>query len=248
MVKMFTRGRLGNVLFQLATGWTYAKDHDMLFTLNDTTKDPVMQPLYFQNLVNKNWDESKPSKFIREMQHNYAPIPWEEDWRNYNVQFITGYYQSEKYFKHRRKEILELFNIPYSPLNMVSIHVRRGDYLTIPGKHINFNDEYFEKAYDFFHNQHGCDSFLVFSDDIEWCKKYFGDKGYHFSYSSASPLMDLSLMSSCKHHINSSSTFSWWGSWLTHDPESIVITPKEWFQWSQSENTEDIIPEGWIKL
>lgn len=247
MVRCHLKGRLGNTLFEIASCYAYALDHNMPFTLSNTTKDPVMQPLYFQNLVNLDWNPNKPAKFITEMQHNYEPLPWEDDWKNYNIE-MKGFWQSEKYFKHRRSEILKLFNIPYNKIEMVSIHVRRGDYLTIPGKHILMDDDYMKTAVDFF-RQKGYNNFLVFSDDISFCENYFKNHEGLFDFvKDNDPLDDLMLMSNCVHQINSSSTFSWWGAWLNQNPDKIVITPKEWFQSTQPENTNDIIPESWIKI
>lgn len=251
MIRQHLKGRLGNVMFEVATAYAYALDHDMPFTISNTTKDPVMQPLYFQHLVNPAWDVNKPGKWIREMQHNYKPLPWDESWRNYNIEMM-GFWQSEKYFKHRKDEVVKLFDLgKWTGKNIfrqsVSIHVRRGDYLTIPGKHIDNTGAYMKNAIDMFKGA----GFAVFSDDIEWCKNYFSQKfpDEHFYYSdNHNPLVDIGLMASCWHFINSSSTFSWWGAWLGMQPGKIIVTPKEWFQSTQPEDTSDIIPESWIKL
>lgn len=246
MIHMQLKGRLGNTCFQAATAIAYSLDNDVPFTLSSYTKDPVMQPLYFQHLVKPLPD--LPGVWYREMQHNYVPIPFEEEWRGKNI-FLDGFFQSARYFDHRRDEVLKLLNIPYNPVNCVSIHIRRGDYLTIPGKHIVFNDEYFEAAFDIFHRQMGYDEFKVFTDDPEWASDYFANKGLSFEIVKGNdPLTDLSLMSSCKHHIGSASTMSWWGNYLTQDEESIAVMPKQWFQATQHENTSDILMSKWVTI
>jgi len=241
---MRLKGRLGNVMFQVATAKALSLDNDVPFTITNTTKDPVMQPLYFQHLVNPAWNPDIPARFYRELQHNYQPIPFDKEWKgNY---MIDGFFQSERYFKHHRDEVIKLFKLPYQDRNCVSIHVRRGDYLTIPGKHIVFNEEYFNKAWQFFSDK-GYDEFVVFTDDKEWAANYFSDLAPEI-ISTDDPLSDLQKLSCCRHHINSSSTFSWWGAWLTQHPESITVTPREWFQSTQPEDTSDIIPPEWIKI
>ena len=52
-------------------------------------------------------------------------------------------------------------------------------------------------------------------------------------------------MSLCRHHINSNSTFSWWGAWLCEYDDKIVITPEEYIK---DLSTPDVYPAEWIKL
>ena len=68
-------------------------------------------------------------------------------------------------------------------------------------------------------------TFMVFSDDISWCKRFF--KGPQFIFSEGhTPLEDLYGMARCKDHICSNSTMSWWGARL--GPGGHTIFPSMW--------------------
>lgn len=248
-------GRMGNFLFQAATAYAYAKKHNLEFTVPSRTKDAFWNPLYLQHLV-------KPLPPLRaydivEKQHEYKPLPFFHNWAAHNI-VLEGYFQSEKYFKEYREDILKAFAFSWNPHNNVSIHVRRGDYLKYPHKHPVVPDEFYEQAMIHFIKK-GFTDFHVFSDDIHWCKKYFGEWKYkasenvslNFAYhEGGTPEEDLIGISNCAGgHINSSSTFAWWGAWLNQNPNKIVITPKLWFVPGHGNlNTNDIIPESWIKI
>lgn len=255
-------GRLGNFLFEAATAYAYALKHDLDFTVPNKTNDPYWNPLYLQHLVKPM--QSKATIRLVESGHQYQHLryePWMKD--NWNI-ILQGYWQSEKYFKDYREEILKAFNYPWNPHNNVSIHVRRGDYLKYPHKHPVVPNEFYIKAIDYFYLQ-GFTDFYIFSDDIPWCKeKFINVEGaaikFHFPDSSfvlnnahkhgTFEEADLVGISNCAGgHINSSSTFAWWGAWLNRNPQKIVITPKLWFVPGHGGlDTSDIIPESWIKI
>ncbi len=131
--------------------------------------------------------------------------------------------------------------------NTCSIHVRRGDYLNSPNHHPVQNMNYYMKAI----KQMPKDSiFLIFSDDISWCKANFPDVPEKFIFVEGNAdYEDLLLMSLCKNNIMCNSTFSWWGAWLNKNPNKKVIAPSVWFGPAYANhNTEDLYCEGWIKI
>jgi hypothetical protein len=172
---------------------------------------------------------------------------------------IYGFFQSYKYFEHISNEILEDFTFKnkianktyeiYNNLeNPCSIHVRRGDYITNPN-HSVLDVEYYFKSIE----KIGKDKqFLVFSDDVEWCRSFKAFRGENFIYSEdftkGREHYDLSLMTLCKDHIISNSTYSWWGAWLSKSNN--VIAPEMWFKNSAYTfyNTEDLLPKGWLTI
>ena len=170
---------------------------------------------------------------------------------------LHGFFQSEKYFHHNRKKILEYFKPTLEIKNQLmdkcndllsgktcSVHVRRGDYLKFPKEHPTLQPEYYYNSFNEFDDD---TTFLMFSDDIEWCKENI--KGYNIHYIDESlDFLNIYLMSLCDNNIIANSSFSWWGAWLNENPEKKVIAPKIWFGENKKLETKDIIPESWIKL
>ena len=92
--------------------------------------------------------------------------------------------------------------------------------------------------------------FLIFSDDIAWCKANFPDLPEKFVFIEGNAdHEDLLLMSHCKNNIICNSTFSWWAAWLNSNPEKKVIAPSKWFGPAfENYNTDDLYCDGWIKI
>ena len=92
--------------------------------------------------------------------------------------------------------------------------------------------------------------FLIFSDDINWCKEFFPDIPEKFKFIDGNTdYEDLILMSLCKNNIICNSTFSWWAAWLNQNQDKKVIVPTNWFGKAYANNkTDDIFCENWIKL
>lgn len=130
---------------------------------------------------------------------------------------------------------------------MVSLHVRRGDYLN-NSFYVNLcKTDYYEKAMDEFPDA----KFLVFcadrqegSDDLadlEWCKQKFQGRQFEF-FQGTNEIEDFNAMAGCKAHITANSSFSWWAAFIGGGK---TVTPKEWF----SDGIQRIgLPDDWIKL
>lgn len=155
--------------------------------------------------------------------------------------FIPDIYLQDPWnFEHHRDEIVRLFGGGISgKTDMVAIHVRRGDYVD-NRFYVDLNRSfYYERAMEMFPNA----SFLVFSDDIEWCKKQPIFAKCNFS-EGRGPVEDMNLMASCVGHIIANSSFSWWGAYISPYSRK-VIAPKEWY----SDGIErTICPKTWLKI
>lgn len=176
---------------------------------------------------------------------------------------LDGYWQSEHYFRDIREEVLKAFEFPVlNDVNkqflasitdsfvLVSIHVRRGDFLTSSMYCRLSETDYYKKAIEYIKTNVSNPFFLVFSDDTEWCRNFFCDLN-NVSFvdwnKGLDSFRDMQLMSLCKHNIIANSSFSWWGAWLNKNTDKIVISPKRFFS-IQSLNEINLIPEHWVKL
>lgn len=245
MVTFTPQGRMGNYLFELATAMGYAFKNNIEYTAPFITLHEFWNPIYLKHLQNPKYNPNLPQAVIREYQHQYQELPFNESWRDVNI-VLSGYWQTEKYFKNYRQQILDAFNYEWN-LNkgLVSVHVRRGDYITFSEKHPAVPVEWYEEAMSMFPDK----KFVFFSDDIEWCKENFKHRNDCSFSEGRSIEEDLIEISQCEHHINSSSTYSWWGAWLNRNEDKKIYTPKLWFteNWGNL-NVDDIVPETWIKL
>ena len=180
--------------------------------------------------------------------------------------YMDGYWQSERYFQGVANDIRAELQ-PTKPLEpenaemaaqingvqAVSLHVRRGDYVTNPHTNANHGTaslDYYAAAIDEMRSRVNDPHLFVFSDDSEWTRNNI-KSDLPTTYVTANPpdcgYRDMQLMNRCQHHIIANSSFSWWGAWLNPSPDKVVVAPKNWFT-SQDKNTADLIPEGWIRL
>jgi hypothetical protein len=131
------------------------------------------------------------------------------------------------------------------------VHIRRGDFLKskTAAYHGVLGAFYFEKAIGIIKDKEPSASVYFFSDDINWVKQNLARHGNAEFASSftGSAIEDFYLMTKCQHNIIANSSFSWWPAWLNTNPEKIVVAPKKWFNQS-SINTNDLIPESWIRI
>jgi hypothetical protein len=229
MISSFNiEGGLSNQLFQYAAGYAHAKKMSTEFFY--PSKPPQATTALRLNGLHEIFKLSALKTGTHGPLYNeshfgfhYNPIP--------EVSHLTlyGYFQSEKYFSEYKEDIRKEFtfrNITEFkvPKKTVSIHVRRGDYLSKPEYHPTCTMEYYQKAMSLFPGH----KFLVFSDDKEWCLDWFDFPNTQVSLSESAE-EELQRMSLCDHHIIANSSFSWWGAWLNTNKNKRVVAPKKWF-------------------
>lgn len=180
--------------------------------------------------------------------------------------YLDGFWQSELYFKDIATDLKTVFDeqalqddkciTVYNSItncNAISIHIRRGDYVTNTAAnkfHGVCSIEYYYKAIELIAAKVSNPNFFIFSDDYKWVYDNF-NINHPFTIVDINninkPLLDMKLMSYCKHHIIANSSFSWWGAWFNLSNEKQVIAPKNWFQ-DKTIDTTTLFPSNWITL
>jgi len=258
MIYVYPVGGLGNMFFHIASIWALAKDNgDELCLLNFEQKIAellndhrcdVSHAAIYKYFLNRFPNVNKEIKLRMIYPFEYVPLVYKKEHE------YLGYFQTEKYFKHRRKEILELFKSAdefnskineYAYLfNNISVHVRRNDYVRLyPEIHPPQTVEYYNKALSVLPK----DMLVIFfSDDLKWCKENFvGDR---YVFVDEIDYISIYVMMKMKHHIIANSSFSWWTAWMSEHVDKIVIAPQHWFGIKAPYYDGDIIPEDWIKM
>lgn len=177
-----------------------------------------------------------------------------QDWT-----LLDGFWQSPAYFADHESRIREEFAFRVPPAgrtadllgqiastNSVSVHVRRGDYVTneyVSTRMGALDEPYYRRAIDTIAEQSTGIHLFVFSDDLSWCREHLNGP-WPVTFASGAPADDLRLMSACRHHVIANSSFSWWGAWLDPRPDKLVVAPKEWFR-NDPRRADLIIPADW---
>ena len=194
---------------------------------------------------------------------------------NRDPAYLTGYFQSEKYFADIEEEVRQAFRfseriwegIPSQLLERirsyeqqikttmaVSVHIRRGDYLQNEEAYGGIcTEQYYKTAVEYVRKRQQDASFFVFTNDPdyagEWILKNFGQEKERFvlieGTQEENGYLDLYLMSLCRHHILANSSFSWWGAYLNPSREKMVIVPHKWFG---NQECRDIYMENMIRI
>lgn len=218
---------------------------------------------------------------VRRKLKGRKSLEYEEQSCNYDEQvlkkepaYLTGYFQSEKYFRDIEGEVREAFRFSdqiwkekhtvlldkikeyqkkIERSMAVSVHIRRGDYLDNAEAygHICTGD-YYRKAIDLLQEWYPEAVFFFFSNDPGWVREWLhGKYGKKISFEvvegteESTGYLDLFLMSKCSHHIIANSSFSWWGAWLNPNKGKRIIAPSKWHN---HQNYMDIYTQEMVRI
>jgi len=267
-------GRLGNQMFQYATLVSIAEKNGYKYVLPSSCIERSYDA-YYNALTQKRElagfdlfdsfeiecdliDDFELSKKIFYVYQEIGNVFAADIFRIPDFSNIEGYFQSEKYFIDSELEIRKQFIFKKEILDsavtfinsirgkpLVSLHVRRGDYISLQSAHPLCTMEYYNFAISELESLLGEVRVLVISDDIEWCKQNFIGEKYVFS-EGCSGIEDMARMSLCDHNIIANSSFSWWGAWLNNHKNKLVYAPEKWFGPKFANHSlVDLFPEKW---
>lgn len=157
---------------------------------------------------------------------------------------VMKFYLPNKELNEKAKQILDIANSTES----VCVTIRRGDFVSELYKK-NFyicNENYFEKGIKKMDKLINKPQYIVFSDDIEWCKKNIKLPANTIYENPGNTILEkIIIMSACKNFIISNSTFSWWVQFLSNNSNKKVIAPTKW---NNFEYCDPIYMDDWILM
>lgn len=240
--ELYLNGRLGNVLFELAHAYSEMKENQKLVV----------------------YATSQQVSFIRQLRDAFSlDCEIRYTTKEQTMRKFSGYWQSEQLFDMDRIRKLFVFNnviknnvhdlsnqIGLNFDNCVGMTVRRGDYVTLNGIWRVQPDEFYKESYFRFFDGMTC---VASSDDIGYLKRMNIPNCVVIDDYTNDLMTILCAMSMCRCHIGSSSTFSWWISWLNERKDSVNVFPDMWYdlsklkpnQESPREDIDQILPERW---
>jgi len=237
-----TSGDLGSQVMQYWSLYAIAKENDL-------------EIVFPESIINAGWGfkfcklfnidiKYKPNEFFKDfiaLNINHKVKKDEKLFnldsnKNYNIvdlflfsdycypkysEFIDSINWNKKYYLDAIN-IFETIKVPNKEL--VSIHVRRGDYLS----HDHFcklDNIYYEKALQDFIEDIEKYHFIIFSNDIEWCKENLISGDMVTFMPQGIDYVDLIVMSMCDHNIIANSTYSWVAAYKNSNKNKKIICP-----------------------
>lgn len=231
-------GGLGNMMFQLASTYSIAKQTGHDFSIIDIPMPPEKHSnINYKNNIFSKWVKYKTNKLsqiqIREIESKLIDLTSIKNISNEIVVSLNGYFQYESYLNPYKSEVLNLFDLSirseildkYNDINdAYFLHIRRGDYVGNSFHELDLMG-YYKRAI-----QHiGKGVAYIVSNDIEWCKQWDFLKSIPHRFVEENDVDTLIIMSQCGlGGITANSTFSWWGLYLNTERPNLIM-PSKWY-------------------
>lgn len=253
------KGGLGNQMFIIAAAFCLAKKNGSLLIFDKKIISPHGGNAKYWDTFFNFINLVVPFSGMDKTESEGTEFKFRDITKNVPRLQLSGYFQHAGFLYDMRNDIQNLYQPTpdllygiknkYSWINndkyKVSIHIRRGDYVKAP----HFHDvpvKYYNICQNKIIQKYGRDKlmFIVFSDDIQWCKKNIKGDIY---ISGETDYKELYLMSLCHIHVIANSTFSWWGAYLSRWPDEVYV-PCKWMNRPHNAYPEGLVLKGWIKV
>ena len=276
MIYGVLQGGLGNQLFQIFNTIAYAIRHKKSFGFSNISmlgKRITYWDTFFTSINNFTYNVSESITMLNTFQYFEPCFEYTEIVINTESNILFhGYYQSDKYFSDYYSTICKLirlekqqehilskyksfFDIEDFPI-IVSIHIRRGDYVHLQEYHCLQHFEYYRKSIEYMVKETNVDQLkiLYFSDSMKDIEELIIQLKNEFPLclfiSVPDEILDweqLLIMSLCDHHIIANSTFSWWGAYFGKNEKKKICYPLNWFGPKlDAKKIHDLIPLHYI--
>jgi hypothetical protein len=240
-------GGLGNWLFQVAAAVKFAQDLGVQYCLvkEKAHRSPHSSTDYFSTILSKfNQRDTFRSEGVVQIVEpanfnhlDYRAMISPLCRRGVGIDvYLVGYFQHHEFVPRTFKHMLSLPSIDCSKVrDTCFIHIRGGDFLTIPLHNINL-DSYYRKSVAHMKSL-GITKFSVFTNDKPHALRHEFLNDVEYEFVDAPEIDSLVLMSECRAGICANSSFSWWGAYL--NPNRPICMPSKWF------NSGDINTSGY---
>jgi hypothetical protein len=228
-------GGLGNIFFQLAANYSFAKQTEHEFGIYSIPMPPEKhsQTNYSETIL-KPWLKyivSCPSDYIvsQDGDGRLMSIDVFKQYDTSSVIYTKGYWQYYEYIEPYKSDILSMFNlntvVSYSDIDdAYFLHVRRGDYVGNQYYDLDLHS-YYKKAVE----RIGTGVAYIVSNDIPWCESWSYLDDVRHRIIQENDVNTMSIMAQCaKGGIAANSTFSWWGLYLNTNRQHLII-PNRWY-------------------
>ena len=234
-------GGLGNWLFQVAAAVKFAQELGVQYCLvkEKAHGSPHSSTDYFSTILSKfnQRDTLRTDGTIQVVEpSDYSTTIYPFSRRDIDV-CLVGYFQHYEFVPRTFKHMLALPSVDCSKVrDTCFIHIRGGDYLTIPLHNIALNS-YYRKSVAHM-KKLGITKFSVFTNDKPHALRHeFLKDDIDYEFVDAPELESLVLMTECRAGICANSSFSWWGAYLNRSRP--ICMPSVWF------NSRDINTSGY---
>jgi len=268
IVSVTIMGGLGNQLFQLACGCSYAQRNGAQFKIEKRESNGNRAFYWDSLLLSMNRHITYDSLSLEHQGEHVATVYSELSTMPANGLFIDGYRQSSKYMvtawnKHHIRNLFRApsdlehsvwYSYPYLVRNrhrVVVLHSRQTDYQIHAAFHGPLTMEYYREAVKKMSNHISDPIYLLCGDDPQFWSTIKQDLPHvyaspHVLLQDETDVRTFVLLQQFQHFIMSNSTFIWWVVWMASSKK--VIVPKQWFGPHGITQWEDIYEPSWERL